>query len=241
MVTKEYWKNKRVLITGGTSGLGKALALLLEDYGAQVVIVARNQEAAESIIAGRNIHFIQGDVAAKHEIHRISGEALGILGGIDVLFNNASYLGETPLKLLMDTECEDLEKVLETNVVGPFRLAKALLPSMILQNHGTVINISSDAAVSAYPEWGSYSVSKAALDHLSRIWSEELSSQGVRFLAIDPGDMHTPMHLLAIPDADITELYDPTEVARDLLTFISQKQDSAQVRYASQEWRNAIK
>ncbi|MEM8862593.1 MAG: SDR family oxidoreductase, partial [Chloroflexota bacterium] len=174
-MNNEFWKNQRVIITGGTSGLGKALAHQLDEFGARVVIIARNQATLEQTVKGTNIYPIQADVSNKFDIHRISGEALGVLGGIDVLFNNASYLGEAPLKLLLDTECEDLEQVLATNLVGPFRLTKALVPSMLMEGSGTVINISSDAAVSAYPQWGSYSVSKAAIDHLSRIWQEELS------------------------------------------------------------------
>ncbi len=231
-----YWKNKRVVITGGTSGLGKALALTLDSYEARVVIIARNRDRLKETVNHTNIHPIEGDIANKYDIHRLSGEAIGILGGIDFLFNNASYLGESPLRLLMDTECEDLEQVLTTNLVGPFRLTKALLPSMLMQHQGTVINISSDAAVSAYPQWGSYSVSKAAFDHLSRIWHEELNAQGIRFLAIDPGDMHTPMHLAAIPDADIDDLYQPDDVARRLLDFLSVEPASDQVRYSSREW-----
>ena len=233
------WKDQRVVVTGGTSGLGKALALMLDQFGAQVVIVARNEAGLTETAAHTKIHPIQGDVANKFDIHRISGEAMGVLGGIDFLFNNASYLGESPLKLLLDTECEDMEQVFTTNVLGPFRLTKTFLPSMVLQKRGTVVNISSDAAVSAYPEWGSYGASKAALDHLSRIWSEELAGQGVRFFAVDPGDMHTPMHLAAIPDADVSELHEPTAVARDLLHFLSHYHKPAQVRYTRQEWLHA--
>lgn len=232
----EYWNNQRIVITGGTSGLGKALALALDSIGAKVVIVARNQERLEHMVADTTIHPIQGDVANKLDIHRIAGEALGILGGIDVLFNNASYLGESPLKLLLDTECEDMEQVLATNLIGPFRLTKTFLPSMLLQHSGIVVNISSDAAQSAYPHWGSYSVSKAAFDHLSKIWNEELSDQGIRFLAIDPGDMHTPMHLAAIPEADVDDLYKPKDVARDLLMFLSQTELPDQVRFSRSEW-----
>lgn len=235
-MNKNYWNKQRVVITGGTSGLGKALAIQLDSLGAKVVIVARNQGELAETVNNTNIHPIQGDVANKRDIHRISGEALGVLGGIDILFNNASYLGESPLKLLLDTECEDMEQVLTTNLVGPFRLTKTLLPSMLLQRKGTVVNISSDAAVSAYPQWGSYSVSKTAFDHLSRIWNEELASQGVRFLAIDPGDMHTPMHLAAIPDADVDDLHRPAAVAKDLLNFLSQKPNTSQVRFGRQEW-----
>ena len=235
-MNSEFWKNQRIVITGGTSGLGKALAQTLDDYGAKVVIVARNTEKLAQTAEGRSIHPIQGDVANKFDIHRISGEALAVLGGIDFLFNNASYLGESPLKLLLDSECEDMEQVLATNLVGPFRLTKTLLPSMLLQNRGAVVNISSDAAVSAYPQWGSYSVSKAAFDHLSRIWHEELSEQGIRFFAIDPGDMHTPMHLAAIPDADVADLYEPADVAKDLLAFLSQTELPDQVRFSRSEW-----
>lgn len=240
-MNKKSWENRRIVITGGTSGLGKALALKLDNLGAQVVIVARNLEQLQQTVEGTHIHPIQGDIADKHDIHRISGEALGILGGIDMLFNNASYLGESPLKLLLDTECEDMEQVLTTNLVGPFRLTKTFLPSMLLQHSGTVVNISSDAAVSAYPQWGSYSVSKAAFDHLSRIWHAELSSQGVRFLAVDPGDMHTPMHLAAIPDADVAELHDPTTVATDLIEFLSRDLGTDQVRYSRHEWHRSTK
>lgn len=233
------WKNQRIVITGGSSGLGKALALALNDLGARVVIVGRNLTSLEQTAVETNIHPIQGDVANKHDIHRISGEALAVLGGIDYLFNNASYLGESPLKLLLDTECEEMEQVLATNLIGPFRLTKTFLPSMLLQNRGTVVNISSDAAVSAYPQWGSYGVSKAAFDHLTRIWNEELGEQGIRFLAIDPGDMHTPMHLAAIPDADVSTLYRPATVAQELLAFLSQAHDQTQVRYGRREWATA--
>src|SRR5215470_4393315 len=133
-------------------------------------------------------------------------QILGILGGLDVLVNNASSLGPTPLALLADTECEDFEVALATNVLGPFRLTKALLGALTASARqgrgGLVINVSSDAAVNAYPTWGAYGASKAALAHLSRIWSEELASEGVRFVSLDPGDMDTPLHAIAAPDTD---------------------------------------
>ncbi len=237
MTAKSFWKNKRIVITGGTSGLGKALATALNEPGAKVVVVARNKGAARPVIQGPNIHFVQGDVSSKRQVHRIVAEALAKLGGIDVLINNAGYVGETPLKLLVDTECEDFEQVLATNLVGPFRLTKAFLPGMILQKKGIVINISSDAAINAYATWGGYSASKAALDHISRIWNEELSQHGIRFLAIDPGDMNTPMYFRAIPDADPADLNDPADVADQLLTFIEDKDLHTGVRYAGKEWR----
>jgi NAD(P)-dependent dehydrogenase (short-subunit alcohol dehydrogenase family) len=206
------------LITGGTSGLGRALAIELASLGAHVAVVARNEDRLKALsIEHPAIEWIQGDVSSKEDIYRISGDTLSRLGGLDVLINNASYLGETPLNLLLDTSCEDFEQVLQTNVLGPFRLTGALLPSMILQNSGLVVNISSDAAVNPYPRWGAYGASKASLAHLSRVWGEETGAYGIRFLALDPGDMDTPMHAAAIPDADPSTLLKPRDAALALL------------------------
>jgi NAD(P)-dependent dehydrogenase (short-subunit alcohol dehydrogenase family) len=224
---KTIWNEKRVLITGGTSGLGRALALELTRRAARVAIVARTQAALdETLRKARPAELIgiRADVSSKEDTYRISGEAIARLGGIDVLINNASYLGATPLRLLLDTECEDFGQVLETNVLGPFRLIKAILPSLLLQGGGTVLNISSDAAVSAYPHWGAYGASKAALAHLSRIWGEEVKAQGIRFFAADPGDMNTPMHAAAVPGADPATLLDPHEAALRLLDLISKEE-----------------
>lgn len=234
-----FWNHKKVLMTGGTSGLGRALAIQLTALGAQVVVVARGLNRLENLSHEFTIHPLQADMGRKEDILQIAGEALGILGDIDVLINNASTLGSTPLQLLLDSSCEDLEHVLQTNLMGPFRLTKAILPHMLLKDSGLIVNISSDAAVSAYPTWGGYSVSKAALDHLSRIWAEELKETGIRILSIDPGDMHTPMHLAAIPDADVASLYQPDEVATDLLRFLSLPLGT-DVRYHADSWRKDI-
>lgn len=216
------WKNKKVFITGGTSGLGKALAIQLHELGARVAILGRSLEPLKEMKEGYpGLVAIQGDVSKKENIHPIAAQVHSLLGDVDVLFNVAGYLGETPLKLLMDTECEDFEAVLETNLLGPFRLTKVIVPSMLLNKSGVVVNISSDAAVSAYPEWGSYSVSKIGVDHLSRIFDEELKGEGVRFLSIDPGEMNTPMYFKAFPDADPESLKDPGESALKILTLIA--------------------
>ena len=211
MKTESFWKNKKVLITGGTSGLGKALDIELTRAGAQTAKVARK--------GGDGV--IQGDISDKHQIHRIYAEAVTQLGAVDVLINNASSLGPTPLKLLLDTECEDFEDVLQTNLLGPFRLIKIAASQMVLNQFGIIVNISSDAAVSAYPRWGAYGVSKAALDHMTRIFQAELEQTGVKFLALDPGDMNTPLHLAAVPDADRGSLHDPADSARLILEQIA--------------------
>jgi NAD(P)-dependent dehydrogenase (short-subunit alcohol dehydrogenase family) len=122
--------------------------------------------------------------------------------------------------LLLDTDSEDLEQTLETNLVGPFRLAKVIAGSMALRGQGLVIDISSDAAVEAYPGWGAYGISKAALDHMTRIFAAELHDTGVQFLSIDPGEMDTKMHADAIPDANPSALARPDDVARRIVEII---------------------
>jgi len=224
------FKNKNAVITGGSSGLGRALALQLLEKGAKVAIVARNPQPLKALQQEYPaLLTFQADVGDKHAIHPLAAAIQSQLGDVDLLINAASSLGPTPLRYLVDTECEDLEAVLQTNLIGPFRLTKALLPGMLLkqpeqkeqaEQAKLVVNISSDAAISAYPTWGSYSVSKAALDHLSRIFDAELQAQGVRFLAVDPGDMDTPLHRAAVPDANPADLRDPADSARALLALI---------------------
>jgi NAD(P)-dependent dehydrogenase (short-subunit alcohol dehydrogenase family) len=215
----------RVAVTGGTSGLGLALVGELARSGARVAFVARDRERVERVAREHpGSHGIVGDVASKDDIYPIALQTLGALGGLDVLINNASDLGPVPLALLGDTACEDLERAFATNVMGPFRLSKALLGALSAaareRGQAVVLNISSDAAINAYPTWGAYGASKAALHHLTRIWDEELAAEGVRFLSIDPGDMDTPMHALAVPGADRATLKRPEAAARELMKAV---------------------
>lgn len=215
----------RVAVTGGTSGLGLALVRSLHAAGANVAFVARTGESVSAVERDLpGTHGIQGDVASKDDIHRIALQISGRLGGLDVLINNASSLGPAPLRLLADTECEDLELALATNVLGPFRLTKTLLGALAASARdgrgGIVLNVSSDAAVNAYARWGAYGASKAALAHLTRIWDEELKSEGVKLLALDPGDMDTPLHAVAVPEADRSQLKSPDQSARELIDAV---------------------
>jgi len=217
---------RRVAITGGTSGLGLALVRELLNRGADVAFVARSRERVKRVVQElSDAHGIVGDVSRKEDIHPIAMQIVGALGGLDVLINNASDLGSAPLKLLADTECEDFERALATNVLGPFRLTKALLGSLAASaregRESVVVNVSSDAAVNTYPRWGAYGASKAALLHLSRIWDEELSLEGVRVLSLDPGDMDTPLHAAAVPDADRSTLKRPEMAARELADAVA--------------------
>ena len=222
----------RVAITGGTSGLGLALVEGLRRGGADVAFVARNARGVKAVVRDvPGAHGIDGDVSRKEETHALAMRITGALGGLDVLINNASSLGPVPLALLADTECEALELALATNLVGPFRLTTALLGALTAAARegrpALVINITSDAAVTPYVGWGAYGASKAALSQMSRIWNAELREHGVRVEVVDPGDMDTPLHALAVPDADPATLKRPSEAAREILALIAASCDEA--------------
>jgi len=220
------FNGRRVLVTGGTAGLGLAIVRALAARGARVAFVARNPEGVERVASDlAGTHGIVGDVARKDDIYPIALQALGELGGLDVLINNASDLGPASLRLLADTDCEDLERALAANLLGPFRLTKAVLGALSAsarEGRGAVVlNVSSDAAVNAYPTWGAYSTSKAALRHMTAIWNAELEMDGVRFLSVDPGDMDTALHAQAVPDADRSTLKQPEDAAQEILEAIA--------------------
>jgi len=235
------WKALRVAITGGTAGLGLALVNGLLGHGARVAFVARNREGVESLARKRpESRGIIGDISRKEDIYPIALQVVGALGGLDILINNASSLGPAPLVSLADTSYEDLELALQTNVLGPFRLTKALLGALAASardgGRPLVVNISSDAAINAYANWGAYGASKAALHHLSRIWDEEIAPEGVHVISWDPGDMDTALHAIAVPDADRSALKPPEVAARELvskieeLIFVEPADNSARAR-----------
>lgn len=224
------FENLGVVITGASRGLGRALAFELARRGARLLLIAREAEPLEQVVnalraTGAEAFALAADVADKDAVMSIAGRAHALLGQVDVLINNASTLakpdGAGPLPLLLDTDCEALERALAVNLVGPFRLTKAFAMPMVLRETGVVMNISSDAAVEAYPGWGAYGTSKAALDQLTRIWAAELEGSGVRIFSVDPGEMDTAMHAEAMPDADPATLAPPERVATRLVALLS--------------------
>lgn len=229
-------------MTGASRGLGRALAELLASRGAKVVLLARQAAPLEEVVAGirargGTAYALAADISDKAATHKIAGQAQGLAGPIEVVIHNASTLGPVPLRLLLDTECEDLAAVLETNLIGPFRLTKALAGAMALRGSGTVVHVSSDAAVEAYPRWGAYGVSKAAQDHLSRILAAELEDTGVRVLSVDPGEMDTAMHAAAIPEADRQALQQPAEVAVKIVDMIEGARARSGERLVAPRWQ----
>jgi NAD(P)-dependent dehydrogenase (short-subunit alcohol dehydrogenase family) len=214
------------LVTGGSRGLGAALAQALARQGARVVVAARGRQALDAVVAGiraegGEAHALVADLGSQEAVHPLAAAAAALVGPIDLLVNNASVLGPLPLRLLLDTECEDFGAVLEANLLGPFRLTKLVAGAMALRGRGLVVQVTSDAAVVPYPGWGAYGASKAALEQMSRIWAAELAGTGVRFLSVDPGEMRTRMHADAMPEADPSTLADPSLVAERLLEIVA--------------------
>lgn len=202
-------RGRIALITGASRGLGRELALAFARAGADLVLCSREgsapalaQTAALAEAAGARVLAVRADVSERADVERLTADALGRFGRVDLLINNASSLGPVPLPLLADTPVEGLEETLQTNVVGPFLLARELTGGMLARGDGLVVNVSSDAAVEGYPGWGAYGASKAGLDGLTRVWAAELDGTGVAAVSVDPGSMDTLMHRLAEPDED---------------------------------------
>jgi NAD(P)-dependent dehydrogenase (short-subunit alcohol dehydrogenase family) len=175
-------------------------------------------------------------VGNKDHVYARAGAAAAAVGDVDLVVHNASSLGPVPLRFLADTACEDLEQALATNVVGPFRLTKALAGPMLLRGRGLVVHISSDAATVGYPRWGAYGASKAAFDQLARVWAAEVEGMGVRFFGIDPGDMDTALHAAAVPDADRSSLARPEAVARVVAAMIADDSIPNGARLQASDW-----
>ncbi|HEY7202390.1 MAG TPA: SDR family oxidoreductase [Candidatus Dormibacteraeota bacterium] len=206
------------LVTGASRGLGRAIAIAFAREGAALAICARGpadlDATADACRAlGADVLAVAADVADPAGRERLVALALDRFGRVDVLVNNASTLGPTPLPLLADTDQEAFEEVVRINLIAPFLLARSLVGGMLLRGSGVVINISSDAAVNGYPGWGAYSAAKAGLDGLTRVWAAELAGFGVTVVSVDPGDMDTDMHRAALPDDDPAALARPEDVA----------------------------
>jgi NAD(P)-dependent dehydrogenase (short-subunit alcohol dehydrogenase family) len=215
------------VVTGASRGLGAALAHELTERGWQVVVDARGAEALRAAAAGAAAA-VPGDVTDPAHRDRLVAAAEA-LGGADLLVNNASRLGASPLTALAETPAEVLEAVLGTNVVAPLALVGALLPQL-RRNGGRVVGVSSDAAVEAYPTWGPYGASKAALDHAMRVLAAE--EPRLRVYAVDPGDMRTQMHQDAFPGEDISDRPEPATVVPALMTLVTGDLPSGRYRAA---------
>ena len=245
------------LITGGSAGFGFALATALADRGWDLILDARGRtglhSAAETLNSralnsrtsdsrtadsrnadSRNpepqIVSVPGDVADpahRRELAAIAGRT----GRLDLLVNNASELGPSPLPALPDFPLAELETLYRVNLLAPIGLIQLTLP-LLSAGAGTIVNLSSDAAVEAYPGWGGYGSSKAALDQLTAVLAVELAATkpDLRVYGFDPGDLRTAMHQRAFPGEDISDRPEPSRVVPALLRLIDERPSSGRYR-----------
>ena len=217
--TQKILNGKICLVTGASRGLGRAIAIEYAKQGANLVINSRSSsqsdlERTETSIKkmGVDVLSVLADVSIRADVERLAAQALSRYQQVDVLVNNASALGPTPMPYLVDYPLEDFEKVINTNLFGPFQLTRTLVGQMLSRHSGSIINISSDAGVTGYPTWGAYGISKAALDHLTLTWAAELNDSGVRINSVDPGDMNTAMKRASEPVGDASQWALPESV-----------------------------
>ncbi len=243
-------QGKNVLITGASRGLGRELAIAFAREGtAQLVLIARDQkslnETASLVMKSSpetKVHLIAADLSYAENIERIVAQVLhAFQGKLHVLVNNASILGPTPMPFLLDYPLDDFHRVINTNLIAPYLLIQKLLASM-LENHGSIINVTSDAGITGYPGWGAYGISKFGLEGLSQTWASELEGTGVHVNWVDPGNLNTEMHRAAEPDEDPSEWADPADVTDVFVYLASDESKSINGRRfrAQEDWMLAL-
>jgi NAD(P)-dependent dehydrogenase (short-subunit alcohol dehydrogenase family) len=210
------------IVTGASRGLGRAVALDLASDGWDLVIDGRDSSSLELVrdeldALGASVHAIAGDVT--DEGHRSTlVDSAQDAGSLDLVVNNASTLGPSPLPSLPHYPLDALRRVYDVNVFAPLALVQASLP-LLRVSKGTVVAVSSDASVEAYEGWGGYGSSKAALDQLHRVLAAE--EPDVRVYLFDPGDMRTEMHQAAFPGEDISDRPEPESVVPALRRLLA--------------------
>lgn len=218
---------KVVMITGASKGLGRALSFAFAKAGAKLALSARGETALMNVkrdleALGTEVLAATGDMSVSRDVERFVAAAEDAYGKIDVLINNASILGPSPMPLLLDYPEADFAEVLRVNAVGPFLVTRRVIPNMLLHGYGSIINVTSEAGNVGFAGWGAYGISKFALEGLTETWADEVGETGVRVNMIDPGEMDTEMHALAVPDCDY-ELAKPHELT-DVFLYLASDQ-----------------
>jgi len=233
------------MITGASKGLGRALTLAFAKEGARLAICSRSSEGllavkAEAEALGAEVLAVIADVSIARDVERFVAMTEEVYGQTDVLINNASILGPSPMPLLLDYPEDDFAEVLRVNSISPFLVARRVIPGMLQRNQGSIINVTSEAGHVGYAGWGAYGISKFAVEGLTQTWADELESTNVRVNMVDPGEMDTEMHILAVPDCDYP-LAKPEEVVDIFLYLASDR--SAGIngrRFEAQEFSEEV-
>jgi NAD(P)-dependent dehydrogenase (short-subunit alcohol dehydrogenase family) len=240
-LTMSGLNGKVVMITGASRGLGRALSFAFAQAGAKLAISARGEAALmntkqdlESL--GTEVLAVVGDMSVSRDIERFIAAAEDVFGDIDVLINNASILGPSPMPMLLDYPETDFAEVLQVNAIGPFIVTRRVIANMLQRGSGSIINVTSEVGNVGYASWGAYGISKFALEGMTETWADEVRDTGVRVNMVDPGELDTEMHALAVPDCDY-ELAKPHEVT-DVFLYLA-SDDSKEVngqRLTAQEF-----
>jgi NAD(P)-dependent dehydrogenase (short-subunit alcohol dehydrogenase family) len=243
-------QGKCAVITGASRGLGRELAIAFAREGADhLALIARDHQSLNQTATlvkqtspETKILLITADVSNFENIERIVAQVLhAVHGKLDVLVNNASTLGPTPMPFLLDYPLDDFRQVLNTNLIAPYLLIQKLL-APILATRGSIINVTSDAGITGYPGWGAYGISKFGLEGLSQTWASELEGTGVRINWVDPGNLNTEMHRAAEPDEDPSEWADPADVTDVFVYLASDESKTITARRfrAQEDWMLAL-
>ncbi|RIW29087.1 SDR family oxidoreductase [Bacillus salacetis] len=233
-------KDKVVMITGASKGLGRELAFAFAKEGAKLAICARGEEKLKEVqqdleAMGAEVLAVAADVSNSRDADRVVSITEKVYGRIDVLINNASIFGKGPC-LLLDYTDEEFEKVMKVNTMNPFIMTKRVLPGMVSRGTGSVINLTSEAGKIGFAEWGAYGISKFAVEGMTQTWADELSGTGVRMNMVDPGEMDTEMHAKAVPDCEY-ELAEPADAVGIFLYLASdQASDVNGERFEAQKF-----
>jgi NAD(P)-dependent dehydrogenase (short-subunit alcohol dehydrogenase family) len=225
------------IVTGASRGLGEAISGGLIRQGWSLVGDGRDAHALqkaterlEPLLAdGATLRAVPGDITDPDHRRELVATA-AVLGGLDLLVNNAGTLGASPLPTLADYPLGDLRVAFEVNVVAPLALTQLALPLLLESSRPRLINITSDAAVEAYEGWGGYGAGKSALEHLGAVLAVEFPALTV--WSVDPGDLRTAMHQAAFPGEDISDRPEPESVVPAFLDLIGSERPSGRYRAA---------
>jgi NAD(P)-dependent dehydrogenase (short-subunit alcohol dehydrogenase family) len=232
-------RDKVVVITGASRGLGKALVLACAKAGANLVVNSRNEDSLRPVVeeaeeAGAEVLVIPGDVSVGTEVENLAVGTIQRFGRVDVLVNNAGLLG--PRVPIEEYPEDEWRRVLDANLTAPFLLSKAVIPHM--PEGGSIINVTSGVSVEGRAEWGAYSVSKFGMEGLTQILAAELEDRSIRVNSVDPGGMRTEMRAAAYPDEDPTTRITPEENTGVFLYLASdESRDVTGERFKAQKFQ----
>jgi NAD(P)-dependent dehydrogenase (short-subunit alcohol dehydrogenase family) len=217
-------KDKRIVITGASKGLGRALAFKFAEEGAKLALCSRSTELLNRVglelsLKGSPPILASCDIADPSQVERFAAGVLEGFGGIDVLVNNASQLG--PRIELAEWTPSSWSRIVDVNVNGLFYVSRAFLPGMLKQGAGSIINVGSSVGKKGRKRWGAYAVSKFALEGFTQTLADEVRTKGIRVNSVNPGAMDTDMRHAAYPDEDRTKLKSPFDVLDAFLYLAS--------------------